>query len=83
MIIEWKDAVYIGILLVAIVAAFWRVKMDLKHLDDIKADREWARGLESRIYNELHGIQLSVTRIETLLMGNKLRENPDNFKNPG
>ena len=78
MIMEWKDAIYIGILLVAIVAAFWRVKMELKHLDDIKADREWARGLESRIYNELHGIQLSVTRIETLLMGNKWRGTTEN-----
>lgn len=78
MIMEWKDAIYIGILLVAIVAAFWRLKMDLKHLDDIKADREWARGLESRIYHELHGIQLSVTRIETMLMGNKWRGKTDN-----
>jgi hypothetical protein len=71
MIIEWKDAIYLGILLVSLVAAFWRLKMDLRHLDDTKVDREWARGLETRIYNELHGIQLSVTRIETILMGER------------
>ncbi len=82
MVMEWKDAIYIGILLVAIVAAFWRLKMDLKHLDDIKADREWARGLESRIYNELHGIQLSVTRIETMLLGNKWRGKADDQNDP-
>ena len=80
MIIEWKDATYAVVLLVAVVAAFWRLKMDLKHLDDTKADREWARGLETRIYNELHGIQLSVTRIETILMGEHRKwkqEEPD------
>jgi hypothetical protein len=77
MTMEWKDAIYIGILLVSVMAAFWRLKMDLKHLDDTKADREWARGLESRIYNELHGIQLSVTRIETMLMGDKWRRHQE------
>ena len=77
MTIEWKDAIYLGILLVSLVAAFWRLKMDLRHLDDTKVDREWARGLETRIYNELHGIQLSVTRIETILMGERWKKTGD------
>ena len=51
--------------------------MDLRHLDDTKVDREWARGLETRIYNELHGIQISVTRIETLLMGERWKRKAD------
>ena len=78
MALEWKDAIYLGILLVTLVAAFWRLKMDLRHLDDTKVDREWARGLETRIYNELHGIQISVTRIETLLMGERWKGKPNN-----
>ena len=77
MTIEWKDAIYVAILLVGLAAAFWRLKMDLRHLEDTKVDREWARGLETRIYNELHGIQLSVTRIETMLMGGQWKENQD------
>jgi len=77
MTIVWKDALYMGILLVTVVAAFWRLKMDLKHLEDTKVDREWARGLETRIYNELHGIQLSVTRIETILMGERWKKKDD------
>jgi hypothetical protein len=74
MTIEWKDAIYVALLLVGLAAAFWRLKMDLRHLEDTKVDREWARGLETRIYNELHGIQLSVTRIETILMGGRWKE---------
>jgi len=77
MTIGWKDAIYLTILLVTVVAAFWRLKMDLKHLEDTKVDREWARGLETRIYNELHGIQLSVTRIETILMGERWKKIDD------
>ena len=80
MEIEWKDAVYVAILVIAVVAAFWRLKMDLRHLDDSRPDQEWARGLETRIYNELYSIQLKITRIETILMGKQRHKENESEK---
>ena len=80
MSVEWKDVIYVGILVVVVVLSFWRLKRDLKYLDDTKPDREWARGLETRIYNELRSIQLKVTRIETILMGKRWHKKNESEK---
>jgi hypothetical protein len=61
--ISLRDLIYFGSLAVTVSLAFGRLRSDLRHLDDVKADRSEVEQLGLEIRARLADIQTSLARL--------------------
>ncbi|MBS1260823.1 MAG: hypothetical protein MAG453_00139 [Calditrichaeota bacterium] len=59
-----RDLVWLGTLFVTLALAYARVKSELRHLDDVKAERSEVQSIAGEIRSRLEEIGTSVTRVE-------------------
>ena len=62
--ITFRDLVYFGALAVSVALSFGKLRSDLRHLDDVKADRSEVEQLGLEIRARLADIQTSLARLE-------------------
>jgi len=62
--ITLRDLAYFGSLAVTVTLAFGKLRSDLRHLEDVKADRSEVEQLGLEIRARLSDIQTSLARLE-------------------
>ncbi|MFH0881654.1 MAG: hypothetical protein V2A56_01610 [bacterium] len=62
--ITLRDLIYFGSLVVTVSLAFGRLRSDLRHLDDVKANRSEVEQFGLEIRARLADIQTSLARLE-------------------
>jgi hypothetical protein len=71
--LTFRDILYFGALLVSIALSYGRLRSDIRHLDDIKADRRELELLGAEIRQRLADILTSLARVEQSIRLDKQR----------
>ncbi|MBD3166393.1 hypothetical protein GF324_07335 [bacterium] len=66
---EWRDVLWLLSLVVTIVLAYGRVRGEIRHLDDTKADQRELVHLGEELRGTLAEIRTSLVRLEANLSG--------------
>ncbi|GBE30372.1 hypothetical protein BMS3Bbin04_01405 [bacterium BMS3Bbin04] len=62
-----RDIIWFGSLVVTVMLAYSRIRIELRHLDDTKTDRAELHLLTDDLRSRLEDIRMSVTRMEEAL----------------
>jgi len=73
-----RDFVWFASLLVTLALAYGKLKSEVRHLNDVKAEKKEVQTLGNEIRQRLYEIQMTVVRIEEVI---KRREKPDKKEN--
>lgn len=63
-----RDLAWLGTLLVSVSLAYGRLRSEIRHLDDTKAERDELVQLNEELRSQLGEIQTSLARLETALV---------------
>ena len=72
-----RDFLWLGCLVVSVALAFGRLRLDIRHLEDIKADRDEMVRLSNDIYAILSEIRSTLARLEESVRLHKLQFEDD------